>query len=46
MMTGLDTTSRSDSAPAPFIETLSGSDLLGGDCTVGRCRGRLDLVHG
>lgn len=45
-MTMLGMTSPREPTPAPFTETLSASDLLGGTCSVGRCRGRLDLVHG
>ena len=45
-MAGLGTTSPGEPTTDPFTETLSASDLLGGDCSVGRCRGRLDLVHG
>ena len=45
-MAGLVTTSQSRPVTASFTETLSASDVLGGDCSVGPCRGRLDLVHG
>ena len=45
-MAMLETMSPSEPAPAPFTETLSLSDRLGGDCSIGTCRGRLDLVHG
>jgi hypothetical protein len=45
-MAGLAATSQSEPVTAPFTETLSASDVLGGDCSVGPCRGTLDLVHG
>ena len=45
-MAGVGTIARTEPVTAPFTETLSASDLLGGNCSVGRCRGSLDLVHG
>ncbi|SVB40458.1 uncharacterized protein METZ01_LOCUS193312 [marine metagenome] len=29
-----------------FVETLSASDRVGGECSVDACRGALDLVYG
>ena len=45
-MTSLATTSRTEPATAPFTETLSTEEQLGGRCPIGTCQGRLDLVHG
>ena len=45
-MAGLATTSQSGPVTASFTETLSAADVLGSHCSVGPCRGTLDLVHG